>query len=147
MTYETAIAELFDRFPDLRARYDGEFTYMDGEATPYLVFGSLLIPSLEAALERHDLKTILTICAYLEDAAESARDDAGLRELLRVEVGEWLGGMANEELLAPWLGTETKKVCRYVPGLAAQRREIPAQRDANRMAGRVTGFLKKLFGR
>ena len=80
---------------------------MGEEAPAYLVFGSLLIPTLEAALERRDLRTILTICAYLEDASESAGTDSRLHDLIRIEIGEWLGAAANEEVLSPWLGAET----------------------------------------
>jgi hypothetical protein len=38
-----------------------------------------------------------------------------------MEIGEWLGGAANEAYLAPWLGNETKRICECVPGLATQR--------------------------
>ena len=39
-------------------------------------------------------------------------------------MGEWLGFCANEDVLAPWLGSETKLICGYVPGLATQRRQL-----------------------
>jgi hypothetical protein len=35
---------------------------------------------------------VAPICAFLEDVAEAAEEDRGLENLLRVEVGEWLGG-------------------------------------------------------
>ena len=147
MTYETAVAELFERFPDMRSRYRSEFDAMGEEAPAYVVFGSLLVPTLEAALERRDLRTILTICAYLEDASESAGTDSRLHDLIRIEIGEWLGVAANEEVLSPWLGAETKRICGYVPGLATQRRTLKMERDRNRWGHRIAAFLKKRFGR
>jgi hypothetical protein len=92
VTYETTVTELFERFPGLRETYQTQFEYMsDEKPEPYIVFGSLLIPTLETALEAADLRSILSICAFLEDAAESARKDTGLETLVKIEVGEWLG--------------------------------------------------------
>ncbi|MBB5341532.1 hypothetical protein [Tunturiibacter gelidoferens] len=90
----------------------------DEEPGQYSVFGSILIPALTAAMENGDLEMILPICAFLEDVSTAARHDGVLETLLKVEVAEWLGWAANEERLAPWLGTETKRICNYVPGLA-----------------------------
>lgn len=121
MTYEVAIRELFIRMPDLEPLYREEFSYLDGEELPYVVFGSFLIPMLESALEDQDTGRIGSICAYLEDVAAGARTDAALENLLLVEIGEWLEGTRWELELAPHLGEQTRRICRYVPGLAAQR--------------------------
>jgi len=148
MTYETVVPELFSRFPEMRARYSTDFAYMgDDEPLPYTVFGSLVIPSLEAALERQDLGAILRICAYLEDVAASTKVDNRLTALLQVEVGEWLGGAANEELLSPWLGAETKRISGYVPGLATQRRNDKVQQHDRRLTVRASSLLRRVLGR
>jgi hypothetical protein len=100
MNYATVVPELFSRFPKLEAAYRAEFAYMgDEEPGQYIVFGSILIPALTAALENGDLGTILPICAFLEDASTAARHDGALEALLKVEVAEWLGWVANEERL------------------------------------------------
>jgi hypothetical protein len=118
MNYATVVPELFSRFPRLEAAYRAEFAYMgDEEPGQYIVFGSILIPALTAALENGDLGTILPICAFLEDVSTAARHDGALEALLKVEVAEWLGWAANEERLAPWLGTETKRIATMFLGL------------------------------
>lgn len=148
MTTETVVAELFGRFPEMQAEWRAKVR-SNGTHLPdvRVAFKSMLIPALEDALERGDLRKILTICAFLEDAAESARDDNGLEVVLKVEVGEWLGWAANEDRLSPWLGTETKRICGYVPGQATQRREQKMESGGNRWGSRVVAWLKRLFGR
>jgi hypothetical protein len=147
MTYETIVIDLFTRFPKLQSTYDAKFAYMGTEQPgAYLVFGSLLVPALERALAVADLGLILPICAFLEDVAEAAKKDAGLESLLKVEVGEWLGVAANEASLAPWLGTETKRICGYVPGLATQR--IALRRGAKLgFRGRISSLLTRVRGK
>jgi hypothetical protein len=148
MNYETVVADLFTRFPKLKSAYDAEFTYMGTEKPgAYIVFGSLLMPALEQALAAGDLGSILAICAFLEDVAEAAKKDLGLESLLEVEVGEWLGGAANEATLAPWLGTETKRICGYVPGLATQRIALRAERDSLGFKGRISSLLTRMRGK
>jgi hypothetical protein len=121
MTYESAIPELFTRFPHLEALYQSELAYLaDEEPLPYVVFGDILVPSLEGAVDSGDASMISAICEYLEDAADS--EDQRLENLIGVEVGEWLGFAANADRLSPFLGEKTKRICGYVPGLAAQRR-------------------------
>jgi hypothetical protein len=110
----------------------------------YTVFGSVLMPALEAALASGDLGSILPICAFLEDVAEAARKDNGLKALLQAEVGEWLGGAANETLLAPWLGAETKRICGYVPGLATQRIALRTERNERSFRNRISSLKKQL---
>ena len=128
MTFDTAIEELFERFPAMRAEYRSQCQSLGkGTHSPYIAFGHVLLPALQMALERGDLSTILKICAYLEDAAECAASDALLQELIQVECGNWLAEAANEHLLAPWLGAETKRLCGYVPGVATQRRALKLQ--------------------
>jgi hypothetical protein len=145
MNYATVVPELFSRFPKLEAIYRAEFAYMgDDEARQYLVIGSILIPALTAALENGDLKTILPICTFLEDASTAARHDDYLGMLLKVEVAEWLGWAANEDRLAPWLGTETKRICNYVPGLATQRLQLRSEEKANTIRARIAATIKSL---
>ncbi len=125
MNYATVVPELFSRFPKLEATYHAEFAYMgDEEDIHYIVFGSILIPALTAALAEGDLGIILPIRAFLEDASVAARHDSFLATLMKVEVGEWLGWVANEDRLAPWLGSETKRVCNYIPGLPTQQLQL-----------------------
>ena len=109
------------RMPDLEPLYQERFDYLEGEVLPYVVFGSFLIPVLETALEDRDTDRITSICTFLEDAASSAVSDVALEQLLLVEVGEWLEGTKWENEIASSLGEQTKRVCRYVPGLATQR--------------------------
>lgn len=142
------VSELFTRIPRLHEVYQQKFGYMDGEPPlPYMVFGSVLLPALEDGLALGDLATILPICAFLEDAAVFARSDSGLESLLRIEVGEWLGGIDNEAFLTPWLGSETKRICRYVPGLATQRRTLQKERQEQTVKNRMRRLLRKLTGK
>ena len=146
MNYATVVPELFSRLPKLEAVYRAEFGYMGGEeAVQYIVFGSILIPALTTALEEADLATILPICAFFEDVSEAAHHDNDLRTLMRIEVAKWLGWAANEERLAPWLGSETKRICGYVPGLATQRLRLRSEGKANTIAGRIAAIIKR-FG-
>ena len=121
MTYESAIRDLFARMPDLVPVYREQMSYLGDEELPYVVFGSFLIPVMETALEDQNDERVRSICAYLEEAAVSASKDAGLEQLLRVEIGEWLSGTHWEVELAPSLGEKTKRICQYIPGLASQR--------------------------
>jgi hypothetical protein len=145
MTYKTVVTDLFKQFPRFQSAYDEEFAYM-GKEKPgaYTVFGSVLMPALEEALAAGDLGSILPICAFLEDVAEAAQRDIGLESLLQVEVGEWLGGLANETLLAPWLGAETKRICGYVPGLATQRIALRTERKQRSFRNRISSLIMKL---
>jgi hypothetical protein len=146
MKYETVVAELFVRFPNLQVTYCSEFEYLcDEPPMPYVVFGSILMPELVRALEAKDLGVTLRICAFFEDVAEAARKDNGLRTLMKVEVGEWLEYTANEDVLSPWLGTETKLVCNYVPRLATQRRKLAAEKDGKSIRSRFTSGFKSLL--
>ena len=143
MNYANVVPELFGRLPKLEAVYRAEFGYMEGEeAVQYLVFGSVLIPALTTALEEADLAVILPICEFLEDVSEAARHDNDLLTLMRIEVAKWLGWAANEERLAPWLGSETKRICGYVPGLATERLRLRSEGKANKIAGRIAATIK-----
>jgi hypothetical protein len=147
MDYDSAVTELFTRFPRLRRVYQQKFAQISGEPpSPYIVFGSVLLPALEHGLEEGDLGTILPICAFLEDAAESAQSDNNLEVLLRIEVGKWLGWMDNEAYLTPWLGEATKRICGYVPRLATQRRTLRKERQERISMNRILNFLRKLTG-
>jgi hypothetical protein len=128
VTYQSVVRDLFMRMPDLEPIYRKRFSYLDGEELPYVVFGSFLVPELETALENRDTERIRAICAFLEEAAASASTDAGLEQLLLVEIGEWLGGTQREAEIAPSLGDQTKRLCRYVSGLATQRNSLKQTR-------------------
>jgi hypothetical protein len=143
MTYETVVPELFELFPILQSAYETQFEYM-GDEPPmgYIVFGSLLVPALETALKEQNLSSVALICSSLEDAAQSGRKDARLEELLRVEIGEWLGWAQNEELLATYMGPETKRICGYVPGLATQRLRLKLERQKSSLKSRFSSFFK-----
>jgi hypothetical protein len=145
MNYETVVVDLFTRFPKIRSTYDADFAYMGREKpVAYIVFGSLLIPALERALAVGDLGSILPICAFLEDVAEVAQADICLRTLLEVEVGEWLQEAADEDSLAPWLGTETKRICGYVPGLATQRVKLRSEKNKQGLRNRISTLIRQL---
>jgi len=148
MTFDTVIEELFQRFPAMRTEYRSKCQSLGkGADSPSIAFGHVLLPALQIALERGDLATILKICAYLEDAAESAASDSLLQELIRVECGDWLTEAPNEHLLSPWLGAETKRICGYVPGLATQRRALKLQQMEKGWGGRVAAKLRIWIGR
>ncbi|MGI4826661.1 MAG: hypothetical protein ACRYFU_00465 [Janthinobacterium lividum] len=148
MNYATVVPELFSRLPKLEATYRSQFAYMgEDEAIHYIVFGSILIPALTTALDEGDLRVIVPICAFLEDASVAARHDNFLATLLKVEVAEWLGWAANEDRLAPWLGSETKRVCNYIPGLATQRIQVRSEAKASTIAARITATIKRFRGR
>jgi len=147
MTYASVVAELFERFPKLQSTWQTQFSStQDTQSMPYIVFGSVLLPALEEALSTRNLGRILPICAFLEDAAEAAGEDPDLRQLLRVEVGEWLAGAADELALWPWLGEETKRVCEYVPGLATQRRALREERKRRSLGARFRAFVRQFRG-
>jgi len=144
LTFETATEELFERFPSLRAVYRAKARSMGKDApSANAVFGLVLLPFLESALEQADLGVILRVCAYLEDAAEGATADSRLQNLIRIDFGEWLGTIEYEERLAPWLGSETKRICGYVPGLAAQRRALKLEKEQNGWGRWIATWFKR----
>jgi hypothetical protein len=123
MTYETVLVEMFSRFPEMRASYETKVASVKaaGEGPlPFSAFGGVLVPALESAMEKGDLRRIGSLCAYLEDVAWGAGTDARLRDLLKIEIGEWLRGVANEDRITQYLGSETRRVCGYVPGFATE---------------------------
>jgi hypothetical protein len=144
MTFETVVPQLFERFPDFRLAYEAQFEYM-GDEPPlqYLVFGSVLVPALEGALSEEHLSSVGSICSFLEEVAQSGRKDGRLEALLRVEVGEWLGWAQNEELLATYIGPETKRICGYIPGLATQRLRLKFERQNSSRMNRFSAFFKR----
>jgi hypothetical protein len=145
MNYATVVSDTFSRFPKLEAVYRAEFANMENdEPLPYIVFGSILVPALATSLERGDLGTILPLCAFLEDVSLAANQDNSLLGLIKVEIGEWLGWVANEDRLAPWLGSETKRICNYVPGLATQRRQLRAEGQEESISARVAAMIRRL---
>lgn len=146
LTFDTATEELFERFPSLRATYRGK-TRSLGQDTPsaYIVFRAVLLPFLESALERSDLGVILRVCAYLEDAAEGATADSRLQDLIRTEFGGWLGTIDHEDRLSPWLGSETKQLCGYIPGLAAQRIALEQEKEKSGWGRRIAAWFRKMW--
>jgi len=143
MTYETMVPELLERLPALGPAYVA-MHLDDKEHLPTVVMGAILLPALERALDEQNLAPILKICAFLEDAAIAAQDDPRLESLLKTEVGEWLNWAANEDLLAPWLGTETKRLCGYVPGLATQRLTSNEPSVTQSFTSRIAAFVQQL---
>lgn len=145
MNYTTIVSDIFSRFPELEAVYHTNFAYMENEEpAPYVIFGSILIPALTEGLERGDLGMILPLCAFLEDVSLAARQDLSLLGLVKVEIAEWLGWVANEDRLAPWLGPETKRICNYVPGLATQRRQLRAEGQKKTFLARAAALARHL---
>jgi len=144
MTFDSAIEELFERIPALRAAYRAQCSSSPNTApSASIVFSAVLVPSLESALERRDLGTMLRICAFLEDAAVSAASDQRLEDLIRTEFGEWLGAAGHEDL-SPWLGAETKRICGCEPGLATRRSTLKLEREQNGWGKRVATIFRKL---
>lgn len=144
MTYETVIPELFDTFPSLRELYESQFEYLSGEPPlPYVIFGSLLIPALENGLTNADTAFVSSMCLFIEKASQTARSDLRLANLLSVEIGEGLGQTPREDQVAPFLGPETKRICRYVPGLAIQRWRLRAERASSTLKRRIRGLFKE----
>ena len=141
MTYETVIDEAIAHVPELKSM--DTFHCLDEDPPlPYVVLGSLIIPVLENASSRGDLKIILRICAFLEEASASARHDGMLEALLQIEIGKWLRSTSFEEQVAPWLGPETKLICGYVPGLATQRLTLAKEKEEQRLGYRLSTWWK-----
>jgi hypothetical protein len=107
MNYDTVVPELLSRFPTIKATYHDP----DWDDLPYLVFGCVLIPALEADLKLGDTDEIVSLCSFIEECAVCARQDNMLAELIKVEIGEWLQEVTYREGLAPFLGRETKRLC------------------------------------
>lgn len=143
VTYESVISDLFTQLPDLEPLYRERFSYMADEQLPYVVFGSFLIPVLETALNDHDGERVRSICAYLEEVAVNANTEVRLGELLRVEIGEWLGGTPWETEISTKLGEQTKRICRYIPGLATQRIALREERASRNPLKRLLGRLRE----
>jgi hypothetical protein len=140
--YASVVRELFARMPDLEPLYREQFSYSDDEL-PYVVFGSFLIPVLETALETHEAERVMSICAYLEEVATNANADARLEELLRVGLGEWLSGTALEAEVAPYLGEQTRRISRHVPGLATQRTLLRAEQARRNPISRLLDRFRR----
>ena len=79
VTYASVVRELFVRMPDLEPLYRDQFSYLDGEELPYVVFGSFLIPVIETALKNQDAERVRSICAYLDDRGVVKRYAMGSR--------------------------------------------------------------------
>jgi hypothetical protein len=134
MKCETAVTELFLQIPHLEQVYRAKLSYMlDEPPLAYVVFGDALIPELERALRENDAQLLQAASSFLENMALSSKSDFALENLMKVEIGEWLGYCANENVLALWLGQQTRRVCNYVPGLATQRRSGEQAISANRV--------------
>lgn len=142
MTYDSVIRDLFARMPGLVPLYREQMSYLGDEELPYVVFGAFLIPVMETALQNNDDESVREICAYLEEAAVSASNDPKLELLLKVEVGEWLNGKSWEAQLGASLGKETKRICRYVPGLGTQRATLREEQARRSILSRVLNHLR-----
>ncbi|MGC2636001.1 MAG: hypothetical protein WA294_02410 [Acidobacteriaceae bacterium] len=143
MDYGSAVRDLFERLPDLEPMYREQFSYLADEELPYVVFGSFLVPVLEIALKARDAGRVTSICAYIEEAAEDARTDAQLENLLRVEIGEWLSGTELEADVAPYLGEQTERVSGYVLGLATQRISPRTERERRDHESRLLDGIRR----
>ncbi len=94
---------------------------------PYVVFGSLLLPFLEHAMEVRDEALLKRAAAFVDDAIQNARKDAMLGTLIVIEVGEWLNRFAEADVFGKLLRDSSPRIIRYVPGLAAQRAAMRGQ--------------------
>jgi hypothetical protein len=145
VTYDTFIDELLTYLPELRAYDEGTLNCLDADPPlPHVVLGSLLLPFLEIALNTGDLKHTLKTCAFLEEASVSAKRDRALHKLISTEVSDWLSYTPEERKVAPWLGTETKRICQYVPGLAAQRMQLKEEHVQNSFGSRLRSIWESL---
>ena len=127
VTYNTVIDELFLRFPELREQANAGMYDNDGTPLHYVIFGHVLLPALEAMLRAGDDRAVSSMCAYLEEASVSSAAHPMLEDLIAAEIGEWLNRTSYEKRIAPWIGSETKRVCNYTPGLATQRLQVRAE--------------------
>ena len=127
MRFETVVGDFLLRFPEYRAEVYEPMG--DEEPLACVAFGDTVVPRLKAALTNGDLARILRFTSFLEEMAENAQTDFALKNLLVVEIGEWLSVTDQEAQIAPWLGPETKRLCRYVPGLPTQRMMVAAERE------------------
>jgi hypothetical protein len=111
MTFETFVQNMLARFPFLREECSA---YMDDkEPLAYIAFGCVLNPWLQRCLETRDTANVIKICHFLEDSALDSRSDKRLSDLIAIELGEWLPGLRERDLLISHLGHETQRVCRY----------------------------------
>jgi hypothetical protein len=111
MTFETFVQDMLARFPFLREECSA---YMDDEEPlAYIAFGCVLTPWLERCLETRDIANIIKICQFFEASAVDSRSDERLSDLIAIELGEWLPGLQESNLLLSHLGHETQRVCSY----------------------------------
>ena len=111
MTFETLVPEMLARFPLLREQCSA---YMDDQRPlAYIAFGCVLNSWLETCLETRDIANVTKICDFLEASALDRRSDERLSDLIAIELGEWLPGLRERDLLLSHLGHETKRVCSY----------------------------------
>jgi hypothetical protein len=144
LTFENVIPRLFETIPALRFIYEAELDYMlDEPPLAYVVFGDILIPALETALGDENDELAESIGSFLEDAARGSNSDPALANLLAVEVGEWLMGTTWEARAAVFLGPETKRICRYIPGLATQRLQLRSERETRSLKNPIRSMLKR----
>lgn len=138
MTYATIVEDLLLGLPELRTFDASHFHVLEDPTLVYVIFGDVLIPALEEALERDDQVRISRITRFLEDACTAAEQDNELRTLLVVEIGEWLGYVRHEDRLLPFLSAEAQRILGWVPGLATQRRSIRAEKEAKKISVRIS---------
>jgi hypothetical protein len=97
MTFETYVQEMLARFPFLREECSVYIN--DEEPLAYIAFGCVLNPWLERCLETRDIANVIKICDFLEASALDSRSDERLRDLIVIELGEWLPGLRERSLL------------------------------------------------
>jgi hypothetical protein len=111
VTYDTFVKEMLDRFPFLQAECNA---YMDeDDPLPYVALGAVLIPWLEACLEARDVANIAKVCDFLEATAAEGSNNALLDDLIGIEIGEWLPGVGERNLLLSHFGPHTQRACSY----------------------------------
>ena len=147
ITFDNVIDEMLLRIPELREAYDFD-QFKDPDLQVYSVFEWILVPFVEGALSAGDLARILRVTAFLEELSVSASGDPKVANLLVVTIGEWLNSrMVDEDQLVPWLGEETKRLCGYVPGLAAQRRRDRITKREKTLSFKLKKLTRRLFQR
>ena len=98
------------QFPFLREECSA---YVDDEEPlAYIAFGCVY-SWLERCLETCDIANVIKICQFFEASALDSRSDERLRDLIAIELGEWLPGLRERNLLLSHLRHETQRVCSY----------------------------------
>ena len=109
-TYSTISESVLRMFPELGRELEPLHTNSDGYVMPYLLFGLILRPEIELALQKGDSTFLTKVFELLEAMALS--DDREVVNLLYVEILEpWLGSPGGlTKFLRARLGIATMKL-------------------------------------